>query len=70
MLHLYYTNLCSKKDKNKFIEEVMEKCMVGYPIVRTWISKPGSVTHRNPKAIYRPILAEITGIKADKLFRD
>ena len=70
MLNLYYTNLGDSKEKNKFISEVIEKCRVNYPTVRSWISKPGATNHRNPKSVYRPILSEITGIKEEKLFKN
>jgi hypothetical protein len=70
MLHLYYTSLGKKDDKAKFIAEVIEKCMVTYPIVRSWIAKPSSTTKRTPKPVYRPILSQITGIKEDKLFKN
>ena len=70
MLYLYYTNLSKKEDKAKFIAEVEEKCMVTYPIVRSWIAKPGSKTKRNPKGLHRIILSQITGIKVDKLFKN
>ena len=69
MLHLYYTNLGNSELKQKFIQEIIEKCKVTYPIVRSWIAKKGSSAQRNPKPIYRPILAEITGIKENKLFK-
>lgn len=70
MLHLYYTNLGNSVEKQKFIQEIIDKCKVTYPIVRSWIAKSDSSTHRNPKAIYRPILSEITGIKEAKLFKN
>lgn len=69
MLHLYYTNLSTADEKSNFISEVMTKCRVGYPIVRSWIAKPNSCARRNPKAVYRPILSEITGIPEKKLFK-
>ena len=69
MLHLYYTNL-SKPEKAKFIQEVEEKCMVNYMIVRSWIAKPSSKGKRTPKPIYRAILSDITGIKEEKLFKN
>jgi len=69
MLHLYYTNLSDNDEKSKFISEVIEKCRVSYMTVRSWIAKPGSVTHRNPKAVYQKILSEITGIPEKKLFK-
>jgi hypothetical protein len=69
MLSLYYTNLQSNTEKAKFIDECCAKCKVRYPTVRTWILKPSSPNHRNPKPIYRSILAEITGMPEDKLFR-
>jgi len=70
MLHLYYTNLGNNLEKNNFINEVVEKCRVNYPTVRSWIAKPGSTTRRNPKLIYRQILSEITGIPESKLFKN
>jgi len=70
MLHLYYTNLSKGKEKNDFIAEVMQKCRVGYPTVCSWIKSPSLDGHRNPKAVYRPILSEITGIKEEKLFKN
>lgn len=69
MLHLYYTNLQNNKEKNKFFDETMKKCRVNYPTVRSWVSRPGSVAHRNPKPVYWPILSEITGIPESKLFK-
>lgn len=68
MLHLYYTNLGSNDDKNKFITEIIEKCRVNYPTVRSWIAKPGSSTYRIPKPIYRGIISEMTGIQENELF--
>lgn len=69
MLNLYYTSL-NDDQKRKFIQEVIDKCKVTYPIVQAW-KKPKTIKgHRIPKPIYRPILAEITGIKEDKLFKD
>lgn len=70
MLHLYYTNLSTREEKADFIAEVIQKCKVTYPIVRSWIAKKGSTTQRNPKSIHRGILAEITGIKEEKLFKN
>jgi len=70
MLHLLYTNLGNPDQKRKFIQEIIDKCKVTYPIARTWIAKPGSSTKRNPKGIHRSILAEITGIKEEKLFKN
>ena len=69
MLRMYYTNLTSS-EKSKFISEVCEKCRVNYPTVRSWIAKPTSSTHRNPKPVYRPFLSEITGIPENKLFKN
>jgi hypothetical protein len=68
MLHLYYTNLLNSEEKNKFIAEVVEKCRVNYPTVRSWIAKPSSSNSRSPKPIYRGILSQITGIQEDELF--
>lgn len=70
MLHLYYTNLGNPVEKRKFIQEVIDKCKVTYPIVQSWIAKPAAKGKRNPKAIYRPILSEITGIPEKKLFKN
>jgi hypothetical protein len=69
MLHLYYTNLLNSEEKNKFIAEVVEKCRVNYPTVRSWIAKPSSLNSRSPKPIYRGILSQITGIQENELFR-
>lgn len=69
MLHLYYASLGKNSEKSKFFNEVMQKCRVGYPTVRTWVAKPDSVTHRNPKPVYWPILSTITGIPENKLFK-
>lgn len=69
MLHLFYTNLQKSLDKRKFLDEIMQKCRVGYPTARSWVSKPTAVTHRNPKPVYWPILSEITGIPENKLFK-
>ena len=69
MLYLYYTNLANSSEKNKFIAEVIEKCRVNYPTVRSWIAKPTSSTRRSPKPVYRGILAEITGIQENTLFK-
>lgn len=70
MLHLYYTNLTSISEKDKFIEEAKLKCRVKYSTIRSWIAKPKSNAHRIPKPVYRGILAEITGIKEEKLFKN
>ena len=70
MLHLYYTNLSNSNEKNKFIAEIIEKCRVSYPTVRSWIAKPGSTIYRIPKLIYRGIISEVTGIQENQLFRD
>lgn len=70
MLHLYYANLQSNSEKSNFINEVCQKCRVNYPTVRSWIVKPGASTYRNPKPVYRPIIAEITGIPENKLFKN
>lgn len=68
MLYLYYTNLGSSETKSNFISEIIQKCRVGYPTVRSWIAKPGSKGYRNPKPVYKAILSEITGIPESKLF--
>ncbi len=68
MLHLYYTNLTKGSEKNNFIAEIMEKCRVNYPTVRSWISNPATKVHRTPKPLYRGIIAEITGIQENELF--
>ena len=68
MLHLYYANLSNRDEKNKFIAEIMEKCRVNYPTVRSWISKSGSYTCRISKPIYRGIISELTGIQESELF--
>ena len=68
MLYMYYTNLGKNIKKNIFITEVMEKCRVTYPTVRSWVSPPNSRIHRNPKPIYRGIIAEIAGIEENQLF--
>ena len=70
MLRMYYTNLGSKSEKNKFIAEVMEKCRVNYPVVRSWLAPTASKTRRIPKPVYRGILSEITGMPENKLFRE
>lgn len=70
MLNLYYTSLKNVVEKRKFIQEVIDKCKVTYPIVQAWKKPHTSKGHRVPKPIYRPILAEITGIKESKLFKD
>ena len=69
MLHLYYTNLENSLEKTKFIKEICEKCRVGYPTVRSWISNPKSKGHRNPKPVYHPIISEIINIEEDELFK-
>ena len=70
MLHLYYTNLTSTEEKNKFLDETALKCRVRPSTVRSWIAKPKSNAFRNPKPVYRGILSEITGIKEEKLFKN
>ena len=70
MLYLYYTNLCKSIEKNKFITEVMEKCRVTYPTVRSWVSPTTSKIYRYPKPIYRGIIAEIAGIEENQLFEE
>lgn len=70
MLYLYYTNLGKSIEKNKFITEVMDKCRVTYPTVRSWVSPPNSKIYRNPKPIYRGIIAGITGIEETQLFEE
>lgn len=70
MLHLYYTNLGNSDEKQKFIQEIIDKCKVTYPIARSWIAGPACKGKRNPKPIYRPILSEITGIPEKKLFKN
>lgn len=69
MLRLYYASLQNNELKQKFFNEVMQKCRVNYPTVRCWVAKPGSSAHRTPKPLYRGVLAEITGIKEEKLFK-
>lgn len=66
----YYQQFEKNKDKGKFIDLVREKCMVRDSTVRSWIATPGSAGHRNPPAIYRPILAKITGIPEHILFKE
>lgn len=70
MLHLYYTNLSNSNDKNKFIAEIIEKCRVSYPTVRSWIAKPGTTVYRIPKPIYRGIISEVIGIQENQLFEE
>lgn len=69
MLYLFYTNLKTNELKEKFIFEIMSKCRVKYMTARTWIANPKTLMHRNPKPIYRGILAEITGIPEEELFK-
>ena len=70
MLHLYYTNLCNSNEKNKFIAEIMQKCRVSYPTVRSWIAKPGTKVYRIPKPIYRGIISEVIGVQENQLFEE
>lgn len=69
MLNLYYTSLSNAEEKRKFIQEVIDKCKVTYPIVQSWKKPRTSKGYRIPKPLYRGVLAEITGIKEEKLFK-
>lgn len=69
MIYYYYANLQRNSEKSKFISEIMKRCRVGYPTVRTWIAKPGTKIHRNPKPVYWPHIAEITGIPEEIMFK-
>lgn len=69
MLNLYYTSLKNDDERRKFVQEVIDKCKVTYPIVMAWKKPQNKPGYRKPKPIYRPILADITGIKEEKLFK-
>jgi hypothetical protein len=70
MLHLYYTNLDNSQQRRAFLSEIMKKCRVGYPTARSWVMNPKANSYRSPKPVYWPILADITGIAEEKLFKN
>lgn len=70
MLHLYYTSLKTNKEKENFITQASVRCKVKFPTVRSWIADPKASMHRSPKPVYRTILAEITGIPEEELFKE
>jgi hypothetical protein len=67
-LRNYYQTL-NKDEKRKFFVLCIQKCKVSYGTIQSWISNHENASHRTPDIIRRPILAKITGISEDELFK-